>query len=104
MDLQDLGLGVVDWIHLAQVRGRLKALLKTLMNLQFENCAFLDYYAVSSGNFFCRRFVTTYRSHLHGSTSEDGPDRLSRNVYEIATTRVLISQTSAVLICFAAEA
>jgi hypothetical protein len=34
MDLQEVGLGVVDCIDLAQVRGRWRALVITVMNLQ----------------------------------------------------------------------
>jgi len=37
---------------------------KTLL---LENCALLGYYAASGGNFFTRRFGTTYRSHFQGS-------------------------------------
>ena len=67
MDLQDFGWGVVDWIDLAQVRDRWKALLKALMNLHVENCVFLCYYAESSGN-----FLPTFRDNLSGpSTSVD---------------------------------
>jgi hypothetical protein len=34
MDLQELGCGVMDWIELAQVRDRWRALVKALMNLR----------------------------------------------------------------------
>jgi hypothetical protein len=44
-----------------------------------ENCVLLGHDAVSSGNFY-RRFGTTYRSQLQGSTLEAVTDRLSRNV------------------------
>jgi hypothetical protein len=43
-----------------------------------ESCAHLRYYVASNGNYF-RPFRTTYRSYLWGLT-EDGTDRLSRNV------------------------
>jgi len=59
MDLQELGWGVMDWIDLAQVTESWKALLKTFMNLQVENCAFLGYYAASSAN-----FLPTFRDKL----------------------------------------
>jgi hypothetical protein len=59
VDLQELGWGVRDWIDLAQVRDRWKALLKALMNLQVENCAFLGYYAARNGF-----FLPTFRDNL----------------------------------------
>jgi hypothetical protein len=34
MDLLEIGLGVVDWIGLAQDRYRWRALVKAVMNLQ----------------------------------------------------------------------
>jgi len=34
MDLQEVGCGVMDWIELAQDRGRWRALVTVLMNLQ----------------------------------------------------------------------
>jgi hypothetical protein len=34
MDLLEIGLSVVDWIHLAQDRYRQRALVNTVMNLQ----------------------------------------------------------------------
>jgi hypothetical protein len=34
MDLREIGFGDVDWIHLAQVRDRWRALVNTVMNLQ----------------------------------------------------------------------
>jgi hypothetical protein len=42
-----------------------------------ENCTLLGYYAASC---VYRRFRRTYRSHLQGSSREDGTDTLSRNV------------------------
>jgi hypothetical protein len=33
MDLRDIGFGDVDWIHWAQDRDRLRALVNTVMNL-----------------------------------------------------------------------
>jgi hypothetical protein len=35
MDLRERGWGGVDWIDLAQGRGRCKALVNTVMNLRF---------------------------------------------------------------------
>ena len=58
-DLQELVLGFMEWIDLAQVRDRLESLLKTLMNLQVENCALLSHYATSSGN-----ILPTFRDNL----------------------------------------
>jgi hypothetical protein len=34
MDLREIGLGSVDWIQLAQVRDRWRALVNTVMNLR----------------------------------------------------------------------
>jgi hypothetical protein len=34
MDLREIGFGDVDWIHLAQDRGRWRALVNTVMNLR----------------------------------------------------------------------
>jgi hypothetical protein len=34
MDLRKTGFGDVDWIHLAQYRDRLRALVNTVMNVQ----------------------------------------------------------------------
>jgi len=34
MDLQEVGFGVMDWIDLAQDRGRWRALVSTVMNLR----------------------------------------------------------------------
>jgi hypothetical protein len=34
MDLREIGFGGVDWIHLAQDRGRLRVLVNTVMNLR----------------------------------------------------------------------
>jgi hypothetical protein len=34
MDLKDIGLGSVDWIRLAQDRGRWRAVLSAVMNLR----------------------------------------------------------------------
>jgi hypothetical protein len=34
MDLGEIGFGDVDWIHLAQDRDRLRALVNTVMNLR----------------------------------------------------------------------
>jgi hypothetical protein len=36
MDLQEVGWGGMDWIDVAQVRGRWRAFVKRLMNLQFS--------------------------------------------------------------------
>jgi len=35
MDLQEVGCGGMDWIELAQSRGRWQALVDAVMNLQF---------------------------------------------------------------------
>jgi hypothetical protein len=35
MDLQEVGCGVIDWIGLAQIRDRWRALVNTVMNLRF---------------------------------------------------------------------
>jgi hypothetical protein len=35
MDLREIGLGVVDWIRLAQDRERWRAVVSAVMNLQF---------------------------------------------------------------------
>ena len=35
-DLQDVGLGAVDWIDLAQNRDRWRALVNAVMNLRFH--------------------------------------------------------------------
>jgi hypothetical protein len=77
MDLQELRWGVTDWINLTQDRDRWKALVNALMNFRVENWVITLRVVVIS----CRRFgLTTYRSHLHRWTSEDGTDWLSRNV------------------------
>jgi hypothetical protein len=34
MDLTEMGLGRVDWIHLAQARNRWRALVNTVMNFR----------------------------------------------------------------------
>jgi hypothetical protein len=34
MDLREIGFGDVDWIHLAEDRGRLRVLVNTVMNLR----------------------------------------------------------------------
>jgi hypothetical protein len=34
MDLRGIGFGVADWIHLAQVRDRWRALVNTVINLR----------------------------------------------------------------------
>jgi hypothetical protein len=34
MDLREIGFGVVDWIHLAQDRDRLRAVVNTVINLR----------------------------------------------------------------------
>jgi hypothetical protein len=34
MDLREIGFGDVDWIHMAQYRGRWRALVNTVMNLR----------------------------------------------------------------------
>jgi len=60
----------------------------------------------------CRRFGTTYQSHLQRSNIQEdswplkmGADRLSRNFRQgITTVRCVISQKSADLFCFGAEA
>jgi hypothetical protein len=35
IDLREIGLGGMDWIHLAQDRDQLRALVNTLMNFRF---------------------------------------------------------------------
>ena len=40
-------------------------------NLLLENCASLGYYATRIGNFFTRRFGTTYWSHFQGSRTQN---------------------------------
>jgi hypothetical protein len=34
MDLREIGFGDIDWIHLAQGRGRWRAVVNTVMNLR----------------------------------------------------------------------
>jgi hypothetical protein len=43
MDLQEIGRGLGDWMELAQDRGRWRALVGTLRDLEFHKCGeFLD--------------------------------------------------------------
>jgi hypothetical protein len=46
MDLNEIVLEKVNWIHLAQDRNWCRALLNTVMNLGFNKCGeFLDYFS-----------------------------------------------------------
>jgi len=72
-----------------------------------ENRTILCYYAKISRNFF-PNFRETFFFRLKGFRTpipEDGTERLSRNVgKKFATTRCVMTQKSAVFICFEAEA
>jgi hypothetical protein len=56
---------------------------------RFQTFAFLGCYAAYISS--CRRFGTTYRFHLQGSSLEDGTDRLSQHV---VTVRLSLNFTS----------
>ena len=82
-------------------RDRWRALLNAVVNLLVKICALLGYFAASSGN-----SLPTFRRLFFGFlTPGDGTDRLSRNDgKELTTTRCEITQKTAVIIYFAAEA
>jgi hypothetical protein len=61
-DLREIGWKVMDWIHLAQDRGQLRALVNTLMNFRVS---------YNSGNFLTNWMTVSFsrRAKLHGVSS-----------------------------------